>query len=93
MTYALNPGDPVKASGDTFVSEQIELVCSAGTTADHQILVNDFLITLRDTPDHLVIIRSVHTETLRLHPISSEHCTQVRYTLIGDLTLPYLPSP
>ncbi len=94
MSYLPRPGDPRPTFSELNVSEQVELILSDEETVEtHQTTVNDFLVSLRDDPKHVAIIRSVKTDAQLRQPNNDfVYLTTIHYALIGTTELPFLPS-
>jgi hypothetical protein len=93
MAYIIQLGDPKPNRGDQQLSEQVEMIVADDILPSvHEFEVNEFLVSLRDDPEHVVAIRSVDLQLTSVSQIGNiRGITTIHYLLIGDASPPYIP--
>lgn len=92
MSYLPRSNEPRRLTGDQLISEQVEVMFFEDeNAATIQEAINDYLIIMREDPEHVVNIMKVDFNTEVRNNGKVDTQVLIHYRLIGTDDLPYLP--
>lgn len=92
MSYLLTINDPKPNKSDAFISTQVKMIAAKSITVEaHQLAVNAFLVSLRESTTHVAAIRSVNMNLIAMKNTGDiDAVTTIHYLLVGNTDAPYI---